>query len=44
MEDKKDYQRTLQHLQTHFERAHEQRKHLDPTGTKKILEDYEQML
>ncbi len=44
MEDKKEYQRTLQHLQAQLERTHEQRKSLDPTNIKKILKDYEQML
>ncbi len=42
MEDKKKYQRILQHLQAQLEKAHEQRKILDPTSIKKRLEDYEQ--
>ncbi len=44
MEDKKEYHITLQHLQAQLERAHEQRKSLDPASIKKKLEDYEQML
>ncbi len=44
MEDKKEYQRTLQHLQAQLERAQEQRKSLDLIGIKKKVEDYEQML
>jgi hypothetical protein len=44
MEDKKEYQRTLQHLQAKLERAREYRKSLDPMGIKKKLEEYEQML
>ncbi len=44
MEDKKEYQRILQHLQAQLERAHEHRKSLDPTSIKKKLDDYEQML
>jgi hypothetical protein len=36
MEDKKEYQNTLQHLQTQLERAQKQRKSLDPVGIKKI--------
>ncbi len=44
MEDKKEYQRILQHLQAQLERAQEQKKSLDPIGIKKRLEDYEQML
>ncbi len=44
MEDKKEYQRALQHLQVSLERAQEQKKSLDSTGIKKRLEDYEQML
>ncbi len=34
----------MQHLQAQLERAHEQRKSLDPGGIKKKLKDYEQML
>ncbi len=44
MEDKKEYQRNLQHLQAQLQMAQEQKKSLDPTGVKKRLEDYEQML
>ncbi len=44
MEDKKEYQRNLQHLQAQLEMAQEQKKNLDPTGVKKRLEVYEQML
>ncbi len=44
MEVKKECKRTLQYLQAQLERAHEQRKNLDPANIKKILEDYEQML
>jgi hypothetical protein len=44
MEDKKEYQRTLQDPQAQLERAQEQRKSLDPIGIKKRLEDYEHML
>jgi hypothetical protein len=44
MEDKKDYQRTLQHSQAQLERVQEQRKNLDPFSIKKRLEDYEHML
>ncbi len=43
MEDK-EYQRTLQHMQTQLERAQEQKKSLDLIGIKKRLKDYEQML
>jgi hypothetical protein len=39
MEDKKEYQNFLQHLQAQLERAQEQRKSLDPIGIKKKLED-----
>ncbi len=44
MEDKKEHQRTLQHLQAQLERAHEQKKSLDLAGIKKRLQDYERML
>ncbi len=44
MEDKKEYQKPLEHLQAQLERAQEQRKSLDPTSIKKRLEDYEEML
>ncbi len=44
MEDKKKYQRTLQHLQAQLEMAQEQRKSLDLTNVEKKLEDYEQLL
>ncbi len=44
MEDKKEYQRNLQHHQTQLEMAEEHKKSLDPTNVKKTLEDYEQML
>ncbi len=44
MEDNKEYQKTLQHLQAQLERAQEQGKSLDPISIKKRLEDYEQML
>ncbi len=44
MEDKKEYQKTLQHLQAQLERAQEQKKSFDLVGIKKRLEDYEQML
>ncbi len=44
MEDKKEYQKTLQHLQAQLERAQEQKKNLDPIRIKKRLKDYEQML
>ncbi len=43
MEDK-EYWKTLQNLQAQLEKAHEQRKSLDPIGIKKRLEDYEHML
>ncbi len=39
MEDKKEYHRTLQHLQAQLERAQEQRKSLDPVSIKKKLKD-----
>ncbi len=44
MEDKKEYQKTLQHMQAQLERAHEQKKSLDLAGIKKKLKDYGQML
>ncbi len=44
MEDKKKYQRTLQHLQAQLEMAQEQRRSLDLTNVEKKLEDYEQLL
>ncbi len=44
MEEKKGYQRNLQHLQAQMEIAQQQKKSLGPTGVKKRLEDYEQML
>ncbi len=44
MEDKKEYQKILQHLHTQLEKAQEHKKNLDPTSIKKRLEDYEQML
>ncbi len=42
--ENKEYQRTLQHLQTQLERAKEENKSLDLVDIKKRLEDYEQML
>ncbi len=44
MEDKKEYHKTLRHLQAQLERAKEQNKSLDLIGIKKRLEDYEQVL
>ncbi len=44
MEDEKEYQKTLQHLQAQLEKAHEQKKSLNLVGIKKGLKDYEQML
>ncbi len=44
MEDKKEYQKTLQHPQAQLERAHKQKKSLDLASIKKRLEDYEQMM
>ncbi len=44
MEDNKECHRLLQHLQAQLEKAQEQKKNVDPTGMKKRLEDYEQML
>ncbi len=44
MKDKKEYQRTLQHLQAQLEKVKEQKKSLDLVAIKKRLEDYEQML
>ncbi len=44
MEDKKEYQRTLQHLQAQLEKAHEQRKNLDIDSIKKRLKDCQKML
>ncbi len=43
MEDKKEYQKNLQHLQAKLEKAQEQSKSLDPAGIKKTWKDYEQM-
>ncbi len=40
MEDKKEYQKNLQHLHSQLEMAYEQRKSLDPTSVKKKLKDY----
>ncbi len=39
MEDKKEYQINMQHIQAQLEMAHEQKKSLDPASGKKILED-----
>ncbi len=44
MEEKKEYSRNLQHLQTQQEIAQEQRKNLGLAGVKKMIEDYEQIL
>ncbi len=44
MEERKDYQMNLQHLQAQLEMAQEQKKSLNSTNVKKRLKDYEQML
>ncbi len=44
MEDKKKYQRTLQHLQAQLEMVQEQKKSLDLASVKKKLKDYELLL
>ncbi len=44
MEDKKKYQKNLQDLQAQQEIAYEYKKSMDPTGVKKRIDDYEQML
>ncbi len=44
MEDKKKYQRTLQHLQAQLEMAQERKKSLDLASVKKKLKDYELLL
>ncbi len=44
MEEEKEYQINLQHMQAQLEMAHEQRKSMDLASVKKILKDYEQLL
>jgi hypothetical protein len=44
LEEKKEYQRNMQYLQSKLEMAQEQTKNLNLIGVKKRLEDYEQML
>ncbi len=44
MEEKKEYQRNLQHLHAQLDISQEQGKSMDLAGVNKILEDYEQML
>ncbi len=44
LEERKDYQMNLQHLQAQLEMAQEQKKSMNSTNVKKRLKDYEQML